>query len=155
VRSIPAADKLDGAAMQRALERLREHVKREGLKASEVRDNIARTALSIKGHFSVEELLGHLPSLHASTVYRVLPVLLDAGLLQEAPSAGDGQRYERAFEREHHDHLLCTRCGRVVEFHFETIDQLERDVAQRFNFALTNHIHHLYGLCAKCQRPER
>lgn len=139
--------------MQRALDRLREYVKREGLKASEVRDTIARTALGIKGHFSVDDLLGHLPSLHASTVYRVLPVLLEAGLLQEAPRQGDGQRYERAFEREHHDHLLCTRCGRVVEFHFETMDQLERDVAHRFNFALTNHIHHLYGLCAKCQRP--
>ena len=85
--------------MERALDRLREHVKREGLKASEVRDAIARTALSIKGHFSMEDLLTHLPSLHSSTVYRVLPVLVDSGLLQEAPSQGDGQRYERAFER--------------------------------------------------------
>ena len=141
--------------MERALTRLREYVKTEGLKASEVREAVARVALSQKGHFSVEELMSALPTLHSSTVYRVLPVLLEAGLLQLAPAQGDGQRYERAFEREHHDHLLCTRCGRIIEFHFETMDQLERDVAQRFNFALTNHVHHLDGLCAKCQRPAK
>jgi Fur family ferric uptake transcriptional regulator len=141
--------------MERALSRLREFVKREGLKASEVRATIARAALNIKGHFSVDDLMSQLPNLHSSTVYRVLPVLVDAGLLQEAPGQGDGQSYERAFEREHHDHLLCTRCGRVIEFHFDMMDQLEREVAQRFNFALTNHVHHLYGLCSKCQRTGR
>jgi Fur family transcriptional regulator, ferric uptake regulator len=155
VRSIPSAEKLDAAGMARALQRLRDHVKQEGLKASDVREAVARVALGIKGHFSVEELLEKLPELHSSTLYRVLPVLIGAGLLQEAPGQGDGQRYERAFEREHHDHLLCTRCGRVVEFHFETMDQLERDVASRFNFALTNHVHYLYGLCSKCQRPTK
>jgi len=155
VRSLQSGDELDASAIERAIFRLREHVKTEGLKASDVRETVARVALGLKGHFSVEELVSALPSLHSSTVYRILPVLLEAGLLQRAPAQSDGQRYERAFEREHHDHLLCTRCGRIIEFHFETMQQLERDLAQRFDFAVTNHVLHLYGLCAKCQHPAK
>lgn len=51
--------------------------------------------------------------------------------------------------------MKAPRCGRVVEFQVETMDELERDVASRFDFALTNHVHCLYGSCSKCQRPSK
>ena len=89
---------------------------------------------------------------HTATVYRVLPVLVDAGLLQMTLVSGrDGAHYERAFEREHHDHLICTACGKVVEFEFEAIEVLQRDVAERFGFHLTGHVHELLGICESCR----
>lgn len=157
VKSDPA---LDAAGMTRALLRLQAVVKERGLKASSTRDSIARAALSRRGHFSVDELLADLRArgareVHTATVYRVLPLLVEAGLLQMTlVSNREGARYERAFERDHHDHLICTACGKIIEFEHEAIEVLQRDIAERFGFRLTGHIHELLGTCADCD-PQR
>lgn len=147
---------LDAVAMYRALDQLHGVVRAKGLKNSEVRDAVARAALAYDGHFTVEDLVKTLretevADAHPATVYRVVPLLVEAGLIRETlVSAGEGHRYERAFEREHHDHLICTSCGTVVEFEFEAIEVLQRDVARRFGFQLTGHIHELFGVCKDC-----
>ena len=152
---------LDDAGLQRALDQLQEAVRLRGLKRSAVRDAVARAALRRKGHFSVEDLVQELREsgdldAHPATVYRVLPLLIEAGLVQMTlVSAGEGARYERAFEREHHDHLICTTCGKIVEFHFEAIELLQRDVAERFGFRLTGHVHELLGTCRDCRAAAR
>lgn len=152
---------LDDAGLQRALDQLQEAVRMRGLKRSAVRDAVARAALRRKGHFSVEDLVQELREsgdldAHPATVYRVLPLLIEAGLVQMTlVSAGEGARYERAFEREHHDHLICTTCGKIVEFHFEAIELLQRDVAERFGFRLTGHVHELLGTCRDCRAAAR
>lgn len=157
MRRLPQPAALDDAGLQRALDRLLALVRARGLKSSAVRDAVARTALKRQGHFSVEDLVKELrdsgvSDAHPATVYRVLPLLVDAGLLQLAlVSTGDGAHYERAFEREHHDHLICIRCGRVVEFQFEAIEVLQSDVAERFGFQLTGHVHELLGTCKTCR----
>ena len=148
---------LDDRGVARALARLNDLVKERGLKSSSTRDAVSRAALRHRGHFSVDELLVELRAkgsgdAHAATVYRILPLLVDAGLLQVTlVSNREGARYERAFEREHHDHLICTRCGKVVEFEFEAIEVLQRDVAERFGFDLTGHVHELLGTCSACR----
>ncbi|HVK71260.1 MAG TPA: transcriptional repressor [Polyangium sp.] len=147
---------LDAVGIHRALEQLHGVVRAKGLKNSEVRDAVARVALAYDGHFTVEDLVKTLRETgtveaHPATVYRIVPLLVEAGLLQETlVSAGEGHRYERAFEREHHDHLICTSCGKVVEFEFEAIEVLQRNIAERFGFYLTGHVHELFGLCSKC-----
>lgn len=144
---------MDKAGIERAIERLRQVVKERGLKASEVRENIARAALAVDGHFTIDQLMDSLPGAHTATVYRVIPILVEAGLLQPAPGPSDeGHRYERAFEREHHDHLVCTSCQKIVEFHFETFEALQRDVAESFGFSLTGHVHELFGMCSSCRK---
>lgn len=153
MRPLKSAPKLGKAGLERALESLRELVRERGLKASAVRESIARAALAIDGHFSIEDLLKALPGQSTATVYRVIPLLIDAGLLQAAPTLPDeSHRYERAFDREHHDHLVCTQCRKMVEFHFESFEALQRDVAARFGFTLTAHRHELFGKCADCRK---
>ena len=131
-----------------------------GLKSSSVRETIARAALCREGHFSVDDLAKELrdrgiAGIHTATIYRVLPLLVDAGLIQlTLVSTGGVARYERAFEREHHDHLICTACGKVVEFQFEAIEVLQRDIAERFKFRLTRHVHELLGICEDCARDK-
>jgi len=149
---------LDPTGIERALEQLSELVRTRGLKSSAVRDAVARAALTRRGHFTVDELIHDLrrkgvEGVHPATVYRVLPLLVDAGLLQAAlVSSGDGARYERAFEREHHDHLICTDCGQVIEFQSEAIEVLQREVAEAFGFDLTGHVHELLGKCQSCAK---
>lgn len=158
MRAVRAAPPLDDADVDRALARLHALVRERGLKSSSVRDAIARAAVSQRGHFTPEDLVrvlreGPVPEAHAATVYRVLPLLLEAGLIQQSLVAGsDRCRYERSFEREHHDHLVCTQCHRVVEFHFEAIEMLQRDLAAKFGFELTGHVHELLGTCRECRR---
>ncbi len=148
---------LDDAAIERALEQLRDTVRSHGLKSSSVRDAVARAALQHEGHFSVDDLVtevreGGIADAHPATVYRVLPLLVEAGLLQiTLMSAGDGARYERAFEREHHDHLICTSCGKIVEFQSEEIERLQLDVAKKLGFHLSSHFHELLGTCKDCR----
>lgn len=118
---------------------------------------MARAALRYEGHFTVDDLVKDFRDrgegdIHPATVYRVLPLLVEAGLLQiTLRSSHDGARYERAFEREHHDHLICTTCGKVVEFQFEAIELLQLDVAKRFGFELKEHFHELLGTCKDCR----
>lgn len=158
MKRIDRPARLDAGGVARALDRLGGVVQAKGLKSSAVRDAVARAALRYEGHFTAEELVAAvrargLANAHPATVYRVLPLLVEAGLIQEAlVSAGQGQRYERAFERPHHDHLVCTSCGKVVEFEFEAIEILQRDIAERLGFRLTGHIHQLLGVCGRCER---
>ena len=157
MQPVPPPAALDDEGIERAVQRLRDVIRERGMKSSSVREAVARAALRTRGHFSVDDLVTELrengiTDAHPATVYRVLPLLVDAGLLQlTLVSEGDGARYERAFEREHHDHLICTGCGKVVEFHFEAIEVLQRDVAERFGFQLTGHVHELRGLCDECR----
>ena len=155
MKTVKQASKLDASGIERAITQLNEVMKARGLRASTVRDSVARAALNLEGHFAADDLVRRVPHVGAATVYRVLPLLVEAGLLQTAPSrTADGTHYERAFQREHHDHLLCLECQAVVEFQFEAFEVLQRDVAARFGFSLTGHVHELHGLCEKCGRKK-
>jgi Fur family ferric uptake transcriptional regulator len=145
-------------ALGRALERFRAVLHAQALKMSKVRESIARAALVYEGHFSVEELVRVLHAqgvrdAHVATVYRAVPLMIEAGLIQPALIArGDSQHYEAAFEREHHDHLVCTACGRIVEYQSEAMEALQREVAARYGFELDDHVHELRGRCRECRR---
>jgi Fur family transcriptional regulator, ferric uptake regulator len=136
------------------LDRFREFARRHALRRSPVREAIVRAAGRGRGHFAVEDLLARLDEegVRASraTVYRTLPLLLEAGIIQPTLLSGEQTQYEAAFGHEHHDHLICGRCGKVVEFQFEAFEMLQRDVAARHGFRLTGHFHELVGVCADC-----
>jgi Fur family ferric uptake transcriptional regulator len=122
---------------------------------------IARVALAYDGHFEVGDLVDELrragiKDAHLATVYRTLPLLVEAGLIQQTLlSAGGRHFYEPAFERPHHDHLICIACGKVVEFEFEAFEVLQRDIATRYGFELTAHVHELLGRCHECRRTRK
>ena len=145
-------------ALGRALERFRAVLHARALKMSKVRESIARAALTYEGHFRVEELVRVLHAqgvrdAHVATVYRAVPLMIEAGLIQPALIArGDSQHYEAAFEREHHDHLVCTTCGRIVEYQSEAMEALQREIAERYGFELDDHVHELRGRCRECRR---
>jgi Fur family transcriptional regulator, ferric uptake regulator len=82
-----------------------------------------------------------------------MKLLADCGLAVPRQFGGDGQtRYEAAAGRPHHDHLICTVCGEIVEFANERIESLQELVAKRHGFEVESHRLELYGRCAKCRR---
>ena len=142
-------------ATEQVLHRFREFLHSRSLRATGLREDIVRVALERGGHFDVDELVLELRSrgVEASraTVYRALPLLLEAGILQPTVGAKDRKRYELAEGREHHDHLVCTACGRVVEVHVPEFEELQRGIAEQHGFVLTGHSHELFGLCGPCR----
>ncbi len=132
----------------------------KSLKLSKVRESIARAALLYDGHFTVDELVRALQAdgvsdAHVATVYRAMPLLVEAGLVQPAlVSFGESQHYEATFGRAHHDHLVCRSCGRIVEYESEALEVLQREIAARYEFELDDHIHELRGRCGACRRAQ-
>jgi Fur family ferric uptake transcriptional regulator len=143
--------------LARAIDRFRGVLHERSLKLSTVREAIARSALTFRGHFSVEDLVGVLRAkgvseAHVATVYRAVPLLVEAGLIQPALlSRGNGHYYEAAFEREHHDHLVCRNCAQVIEFHSEAMERLQREIAAQHGFQIEGHVHELLGRCKSCR----
>ncbi|HTP51868.1 MAG TPA: transcriptional repressor [Anaeromyxobacteraceae bacterium] len=142
-------------ARARPQEILRAHLEKHGLRRSRVRDAVADTFFATPGHVSVEELTGRVrrrdPGIGHTTVYRTLRLLAECGLA-EPHDFGDGMtRYDPVREAGHHDHLVCTACGTIVEFENPEIEELQGEVARRHRFVTENHKLELYGRCARCR----
>ncbi|OIN13165.1 ferric iron uptake transcriptional regulator [Oceanisphaera psychrotolerans] len=101
-------------------------------------------------HVSAEDLYKLLieqgEEIGLATVYRVLNQFDDAGIVARHHFEGGKSVFELATQ-EHHDHLVCLDCGKVIEFHDEMIEQRQRDIAAHYNIKLTNHSLYLYGHC--------
>lgn len=124
------------------------------LNTTRQREVIVDQFLRCTDHVSVDELLARVrrrqKRVGHATVYRTLKLLVESGLAMER-QFGDGQaRYEVA--GDHHDHLICTKCGLILEFEDDEIEALQDKIAQRLgNFSVIRHRHELYGLCPKAR----
>ncbi len=131
------------------------YIAERGLKHSRQRDRIAETFFAMGGHVSVEELVARVrridPRISVATVYRTMKLLADCGLAISRQFGGGQTRYEAAAGRAHHDHLICTGCGEIVEFANEKIESLQESVARRHGFEVERHKLELYGRCARCR----
>lgn len=155
MRSGRTAEGDDGARTREALERFERYLHRKDLRLTDARAAIVEAALARNGHYPIDELIADLRARgirgSKATVYRALPLLAEAGIVEPALLAGEARTYETTFGRAHHDHLVCAACGRVVEFEFEAFEILQREIAARHGFALRSHHHELVGTCAECQ----
>jgi Fur family ferric uptake transcriptional regulator len=137
----------------------KEHLRQQGLKSTAQRDDIARVFFESDRHISVEELYNAVKQVNQrigyATVYRTVKLLTECGLAVERHFRDAEARYESVAEGHHHDHLICERCGKIVEFEEERIDVLQAEVARRFGFRYTGSKMELYGLCRDCQRQQR
>jgi len=91
------------------------------------------------------------PHIGLATLYRTLNVLCDAGIAQER-HFGTQTHYDNVVHKRHHDHMICTQCGLIMEFENCDIEKLQEQVAARHGFTITTHKLELYGLCTKCRR---
>ena len=85
-----------------------------------------------------------------ATVYRTMDILVKKGFARKI-EFGDGlARYESKINSPHHDHLVCTSCGIIVEFFNQDIEDIQEQIAKNYHFKLQRHIHQLFGKCKKC-----
>ena len=138
--------------------RLNDYMSKHGLRSTEQRRLVTEIFFATEEHLSIEDLLDRVrieePKIGYATVYRTLKLLKDCGLAFER-HFGDGvSRYEVAWANEHHDHLICVECEKIVEFEDGDIEELQHDVAARLGFTLVRHKLELYGMCADCRAKQ-
>jgi Fur family transcriptional regulator, ferric uptake regulator len=120
-----------------------------GLKMTDQRRVIARVLSEASDHPDVEAVHRRATAIDANisiaTVYRTVRLFEEAGILAKH-DFGDGRaRYEETPE-EHHDHLIDIQSGKVVEFHNEEIEELQRKIAEKAGYRLVGHRLELYGI---------
>ena len=106
-------------------------------------------------HMSAEDvyraLIGESVEIGLATVYRVLTQFEQAGLLVRS-QFDSGKAVFELNEGDHHDHLVCTNCGKVEEFYDPDIEKRQQKIAEDHNFRLTGHALSLYGICKNCNK---
>lgn len=140
--------------MEKEKEIFYDHLRRSGLKRTTQRDLILEVFLETEGHSSAEDLYQLIksrdPHVGVTTVYRTLKLLAECGLAREE-RLGDGRtRYEHLYNHQHHDHLICTSCGRLIEFYSEAIENKQDEITRLYNFHPTHHSLRIFGHCSEC-----
>jgi Fur family transcriptional regulator, ferric uptake regulator len=154
----PAAKPKDTAAVRALAERKRpwlDYVASHRLKVSKAREQIVEVFLGLQDHVDLAEILAHVrrrhPQTSPATVYRTVKLLEDAGIAQSRHFSDRQTLYEVVVGREHHDHLICERCGEITEFADAEIERLQEEVARERGFVLRKHRHELFGLYGQCR----
>jgi Fur family transcriptional regulator, ferric uptake regulator len=134
-------------------------LKKAGLKATLPRLRILQLLeKNPQQHMSAEEVYKALleigEDVGLATVYRVLTQFEAAGLVLRHHFEGGLSVFELN-EGYHHDHLVCIKCGKIVEFVDEIIERQQCTIAQQHHFEITEHYLYIYGICPQCQRHKR
>lgn len=150
----------EGNVHQTQMERFREFLTERGLKFTRQREAIAEVAFASESHLTLPELLERARALQSSvgyaTVYRTMKLLAESGLVSEHHFAETGySRYEVAHDGEHHDHLICVTCGRIIEYEDPEIERRQEATAAQFGFRVVSHRHEIYGECTRNPCPDR
>ena len=135
-----------------------------GYRLTMPREAILEVLSKTSRHLSAEDIFLAVhkvyPAIGLTTIYRTLEILVQMGLVAKFDFGDKRARYElvegtKGFR--HHHHLVCTECGRIIDYtdfideEIELLGRTEKGLSKKFNFKITNHIFQFYGLCDKCQ----
>src|SRR5262252_6709030 len=136
-----------------------EHLRRAGCKSTSQRELILEVIQKTEGHLSAEDLYNIVkvedPTVGFTTVYRTLKLLAECGLAREERLSDTHTRYEHLYNHQHHDHLICTECGRLIEFYCEEIENRQDEIAAQHDFHPTRHSLRIWGVCSDCRARSR
>ncbi len=126
----------------------------KGQRLTKERSVILREAFACEGHFDPETLYADMKrrGMKASraSVYRTLSLLCECGLVEKVSKTEHGTIYEQRHGRQHHDHMVCLSCGKVIEFYSEHLEKLQDAICREKNFTGKSHTLEIRGYCGVC-----
>lgn len=135
-------------------QKFREFLTTKGLKLTKERDEILNEILITKKHFDPEELFIRLKAkgskVSRASVYRTIPLLIESGFIEEVERIDRHAHYERVSKDHHHDHMICMKCGKVIEFYSPTLEMLQNEICQKERFRGIRHSLEILGYCENC-----
>lgn len=138
------------------LEKFQTLLKENTLKFTKQRELVLKFLYENEGHFTPEDIYTLLKqqypeiNIGIATVYRTLSLLETANIASSISFGVQGKKYELGLKK-HHDHLICSKCGKIIEFYDETMEIRQKEIAKKFNFQMTDHTMKIVGLCENCQ----
>ncbi|MFQ6093597.1 MAG: Fur family transcriptional regulator [bacterium] len=135
--------------------RFEEYLRSQGLKFTPQRRLILEKAFATHSHFEADDLLVAFRRggnrISRATIYRTLPLLVKSGLIREVLFGENHAHYEHIWGHEHHDHLVCLKCGRIIEFCDRAIENLQDKVCAEHSFEAQSHKFEISGYCSQCR----
>ncbi len=138
------------------LARFKELLKKNAYKYTIQREVILETLYKSDEHLTPEALhqliKEKFPELKTgiATIYRTLSLLEDSDMVTSLSFGSQGKKYELG-AKEHHDHMICTKCGTITEFVDEAIEERQHRIAEEFGFEMQDHSMQIYGICKNCK----
>ena len=137
---------------------LGQYLQEHGLKHSQQRETILQHFLDTGGHMTVDDLYRVIhrkhPGIGRTTIYRALKLFVDAQLASAIELKDGLTRFEHKYRHAHHDHMICTECGTILEFLSPDIERLQDEIADAYGFVIESHRHQIFGQCQKCNRAK-
>ncbi|MEW6116097.1 MAG: transcriptional repressor [Nitrospirota bacterium] len=137
-----------------AKEKFKEFLCTKGLKSTKERDEIINEIMGMKGHFDPDELFTKLKTkgskVSRASVYRTIPLLVECGLIEQVERTDKHAHYEIVSGKSHHDHMICLKCGKVIEFYSPTLEMLQDELCHKEKFKKVRHNLEIFGYCSKC-----
>ncbi|MCL0066559.1 transcriptional repressor [Thermodesulfovibrionales bacterium] len=135
-------------------QKFKEFLVSKSLKLTREREEILDEIYSAKGHFDPEELSIRLKAKGSkasrASVYRTIPLLIEGGFIEKVEMVDRHAHYERVSEKQHHDHLICIKCGKIIEFHSPVLEMLQDEICQKETFKGIRHTLEIMGYCEGC-----
>ncbi|MBW8039629.1 MAG: transcriptional repressor [Planctomycetes bacterium] len=140
-----------------AIAKFNQFLRQKGLRRTKQRDELVEVFLRTEKHLSTQDLFDIVrkkdKDVGYATVARTLKLLAESGLCRVV-DFGDGvQRFEHKYGHEHHDHLICLKCGRFVEIYSKKLEKLQDEIVKKHGYIQEYHKLHIFGLCPRCGKP--
>jgi Fur family ferric uptake transcriptional regulator len=142
--------------VEREINRFQQFLAGQGLKLTNERKSLVREIFATHYHFEADELLFKMKEKHVkisrATIYRTLELLVKSGMVRRVHLGEDHYHYEHITGNSHHDHLICTTCGSIIEFHDPVLETRQREICESKKFMPTFHNLQILGVCNACRR---
>lgn len=131
-------------------------LRKSGVRITPQRQAIVRFLISSHTHPTADKIYQALspdfPNISVATIYNNLRVFKKIGIVKELTYGDASSRFD--FNTHNHYHVICERCGKIVDFHYPQLDEIEQLAQHVTNFDVTHHRMEIYGLCEECKNKE-
>lgn len=142
----------DAVTVEKAIDLLKD----SGVRITPQRHAILEYLVVSDAHPTADEIYKDLehkfPNMSVATVYNNLRVFKKTGLVKELTYGDSSSRFD--FSTKQHYHIICSRCGKIVDFFYPGLDEVEALAAQVTGFVVDHHRLEVYGICPDCQKKE-
>ena len=141
--------------MKKAVKIFAKYLNSRDLKLTKERKTVLEEIFLHTGHLEAEDLWHNLRKkkkrASRATIYRTLDLLVDSGIVRKVDFGHGHSHYEQVLGHAHHEHMICIKCGKVIEFPDEKIERLIKKLCEKSGFKHTSHCFQIFGYCKECR----